>query len=94
MAQESSPLFAGTVAGTLRRPLGCALTLVARRIPKHRSPGLGWPLRGRALMTRIPLGRPLLGKTRLARTPLVALLIHTVLLSVASPERLFHLGIA
>jgi hypothetical protein len=45
-------------------------------------------------MTRIPLGRPLLGKTRLARTPLVALLIHTVLLSVASPERLFHLGIA
>jgi hypothetical protein len=50
-------------------------------------------------MTRIPWGRTLLvkarlGKTRLVKTPLVALLIHTVLLSVASPERLFPVGVA
>jgi hypothetical protein len=48
-------------------------------------------------MTRIPLDRALLvqarlGKPWLVKAPLVALLIHTVLLSVASPERLFPLG--
>ncbi|WP_457973750.1 hypothetical protein [Arthrobacter sp. D1-17] len=73
------------------------MRLVARRILKCRSSGMGWPLRGRGLMTRIPFGRALLVKARLSmtplvKTPLVALLIHTVLLSVAPPETLFPVG--